>query len=250
MLFTIITVTFNAAQWLERTLKSVLSQQCLNYNYLIIDGASTDQTINIAQQYQPAFNGRMHIVSEPDKGLYDAMNKAIQKAEGQYLWFINAGDEIYSNNTLTLLEQAATTKPDIIYGQAVTSNEKGESVGQYHKTPPEQLTRQSLLNGLVVCHQAFLIKRSIATPYNLNYHIAADYDWVIQAVEKAGHQVYVQQPLCRFLVNGLSQRNPIKAWKERFTIMKRHFGLCATLIAHLKIAFNYLIRKAQPLKRK
>ena len=127
--FTIITITYNAAQWLERTILSILSQSYGNIEYVIIDGASTDGTVDIIRQYAP---GVSFWLSEPDKGLYDAMNKGLQHATGDYVWFINAGDTFYAANTLqqvAILLEGKKRWPDILYGETDIVDEAGQSLG-------------------------------------------------------------------------------------------------------------------------
>ena len=240
MFLTIITVTFNAEQWIERTLCSVLCQTDTDYEYLIIDGASTDNTLAVVRRYQPLFEGRMTFVSEPDNGLYYAMNKGISLAQGQFLWFLNAGDEIYHEQTIADLH--TLPKADILYGQAVVTDATGRIVGRYHKQPPEHLALRDMLGGLVVCHQAFLLRRTLATPFDTRYRIAADYDWVIRTLKNTERTTYLPEPICRFLQNGLSQSHPFNAWKERFRIMRLHFSLPKTILAHIKISFLYIFR--------
>ena len=241
MFLTIITVTFNARQWIERTLHSVLRQTDTDYEYLLIDGASTDDTLAIARQYQPLFNGRMTIVSEPDNGLYYAMNKGIARAQGQFLWFMNAGDEIHGKNAIALLHDQADY--DIIYGKALVSDANGKTTGYYHKQPPEHLSLRDMLGGLVVCHQALLVRRTLAPLYDTRYRIAADYDWLIRILKTTSQTKFIPEPVCRFLQNGLSQSNPMRAWKERFLIMRQHFSLTTALAAHIKITLSYILRK-------
>ena len=106
-LFSIITITYNAERWLEQTILSVLSQSYAGIEYIVIDGGSTDGTVEIIRRYA---SGIAYWTSEPDKGIYDAMNKGLQRATGDYVWFINAGDTFYAANTMqqvaTLLEGA------------------------------------------------------------------------------------------------------------------------------------------------
>ena len=103
--FSIITVTYNAGKVLEETIQSVISQTYQQVEYLIIDGGSKDNTLDIVKQYKEHIH---RIISEPDKGLYDAMNKGIQKATGDYLCFLNAGDKWHENNTLQLIVDSLT----------------------------------------------------------------------------------------------------------------------------------------------
>lgn len=239
MKVSIITITYNAAQWLERTMRSVLAQTNTDYEYIIVDGASTDRTVSIIKHLEPQFDGRLSWQSEPDKGLYDAMNKAIAMAKGDFLWFVNAGDEIYAPNTLAHIVEMTGLKTDIIYGKACIVNAAGQKVSEHHKTTPPNLQLHDLLNGLVVSHQAIIVRRSIVANYDTTYRICADYDWVIKCVRDSRQNVYMDDYLCKFLIGGVSRTQRQRAWKERFLIMRAHFGLWRTIWAHLLIALKY-----------
>ena len=239
MKVSIITITYNAAQWLERTMRSVLAQTNTDYEYIIVDGASTDRTVNIIKNLEPQFDGRLSWQSEPDKGLYDAMNKGIAQAKGDFLWFINAGDEIYATDTLANIVAAATEYTDIVYGKACIVNAVGQKVSEHHKITPPNLRLVHLLNGLVVSHQAIIVRRSIVANYDTIYRICADYDWVIKCVRDSRQNVYMDDYLCKFLTGGVSRTQRQRAWKERFLIMRAHFGLWRTLWAHFLIALKY-----------
>ncbi len=238
-MISIITITYNAERWLERTMKSVLAQTYKEYEYIIVDGGSKDGTVDIIKRLEPQFEGRLSWRSEPDKGLYDAMNKGIQRAKGDFVWFMNAGDEIYAQDTLAHIVAAATEDTDIVYGKACIVNAEGVKVSEHHKPTPPNLQRKHLLNGLVVCHQAILVRRSIADKYNTDYRICADYDWVVKAVSASRKNAYLDEYVCKFLTEGVSQKQRKRAWKERFHIMRAHFGLCATLWAHFLIVLKY-----------
>jgi len=238
-MISIITITYNAERWLERTMRSVIAQTCTEYEYIIVDGGSKDGTVDIIKRLEPEFKGRLSWKSEPDKGLYDAMNKGIARAKGDFVWFINAGDEIYAPDTLAHIVEAAKDDTDIVYGRACIVNAEGVKVSEHHKPTPPNLQRKHLLNGLVVCHQAILVRRSIAENYNTDYRICADYEWVVKAVTASRKNTYLDEYVCKFLTEGVSQKQRKRAWKERFHIMRAHFGLCATLWAHFLIVLKY-----------
>lgn len=239
MKISIITITYNAAQWLERTMLSVLAQTSKDYEYIIVDGASTDDTVDIIKRLEPQFKGRLSWHSEPDKGLYDAMNKGIERAVGEYVWFINAGDEIYAPETLAHVVAAAAEDTDIVYGKACIVNAEGVKVSEHHKVTPPNLQRKHFLNGLVVCHQAIVVSRAIAGKYNTDYRICADYDWCVRAVSASKQNVYLDEYVCKFLTEGVSKKQRKRAWKERFRIMCTHFGIARTLWAHVLIVLKY-----------
>ena len=149
MKFSIITVTYNAAPYLERTVLSVLSQSYPDIEYLIIDGQSTDGTVDIIRQYE---SGIAYWVSEPDKGLYDAMNKGLRRATGDYVWFLNAGDTFPSADLVqTIAQKIARRKhlPDVIYGDTAIVNNEGCVLGMRHLRPPKKLTWKKFAWGML-----------------------------------------------------------------------------------------------------
>ena len=245
----IITITFNAEKYLDKTIQSILNQTCNDFEYLIIDGKSNDTTVDIIKNYEQQIQNQkfgissnsFRWISESDKGLYDAMNKGMKMAKGKFIWFINAGDKIHSTNTLMNIVNRYKNNPtaDILYGQSLMIDQSDNSLGERHKIAPKHLTKNSLLNGLVVCHQSILVNKAIAPFYNLDYKIASDYDWVIQVVSQSKQNLYIDEYLSDFMVAGTSTVNRKKAWKERYFIMKHHFGLCRTWLAHLKIIIKY-----------
>ena len=119
-LISIITVVYNSEQFIESTLKSIAAQNSKNFEYIIIDGQSKDATLSIIEKYKSFVDV---LISEPDKGLYDAMNKGLQLAKGQFVWFINSGDQLYSENTVAQIEQLYQQdySIDVFYGQTQCS---------------------------------------------------------------------------------------------------------------------------------
>lgn len=235
----IITITYNAEKWIEATMRSVLAQTNTDYEYLIIDGASKDNTLKIARQLESDFCGRLRIYSEPDKGIYDAMNKGLHRAQGDFVWFMNAGDQIFAPDTLQQIAEQIHAGVDIIYGKASIINAEGKQVSEHHKKTPAHLTRWSLLDGLVVSHQAILVRRTLAPDYDIRYRITADYDWVAKCVTASRENKYVDQYICKFLTEGVSQKQRKRSWIERFQIMRRHYGLFLTLASHAWIVMKY-----------
>ena len=244
MKISIITVTYNAEATLERTLQSVAQQTYSDIEHLIIDGASTDRTLEIARQYPHAI-----VFSEPDKGLYDAMNKGLQRATGDYLCFLNAGDKLHSKDTLAHIASFVSEGSPIgvIYGDTHIVDAQGNFLRNRRLTPPEHLTWQSFKEGMLVCHQAFYINRQIALPYDMTYHFSADFDWCIRCMkegEKRGMQnLYLHEPLADYLAEGMTTANHKASLKERFQIMAKHYGLLPTIGQHIWFIFRVLVKK-------
>ena len=244
MKISIITVTYNAEATLERTLQSVAQQTHPDVEHLIIDGASTDRTLEIARQYPHAI-----VFSEPDKGLYDAMNKGLQRATGDYLCFLNAGDKLHSKETLAhIVASISDGSPiGVIYGDTQIVDAQGNFLRNRRLTPPEHLTWHSFKEGMLVCHQAFYINRQIALPYDTNYRFSADFDWCIRCMkegEKRGMKnLYIHEPVADYLAEGMTTANHKASLKERFKIMAKHYGLLPTIGQHIWFIFRVLVKK-------
>lgn len=240
-LFSIITVTYNAASVITPTLQSVKAQHFSDFEHLIIDGASKDDTVKIAQN---AGIEQLRVLSEPDKGLYDAMNKGLRRATGKYLIFLNAGDAFADGDTLDRLAECAKENPGIIYGQTQLVNAKREVVGMRHLTAPEHLTADSFKRGMLVCHQAFVARKDIVRAYDLAYRFSADYDWCVRCLQKSDKNSYVgDRPIINFLTDGLTDKYHKASLKERFHIMCRHYGTLPTIMRHISFIPRYLAQK-------
>jgi len=231
---TVITIVYNDVKHIERTMLSVLGQTYPNIEYVIVDGLSTDGTLDIIKKYQDKIS---KLISEKDKGIYDAMNKGLAAATGDYVLFMNSGDEFYANDTVAKVF-AAADDADIYYGETEMINEKGESLGQRRHKAPERFTWRSFKYGMSISHQAIYVKRSIADPFNRQYELSADIDWILNAAKKAKIIVNTRQYLAKYLVGGMSKKRHRQSLRERFDIMKRHYGLAPTLFNHTIIAFN------------
>jgi len=228
----IITITYNAEKYLERTIQSIINQTYSNIEYVIIDGKSKDGTMDIVEKYKSNID---IIVSEPDGGLYDAMNKGLRTATGDYIVFMNAGDVIKDANTLEKAMKGSNFA-DIVYGLAVNIDEEGNT-RPWHKTTPtaDKLTAKSFMNGMVICHQCMIIKKSCTEPYNLNIKIAADIDWSIRCMKNVKTKHFYNDVFCLFLEGGVSDEKRWQAVTERFQISVKHFGIVAATLQQFSI---------------
>ncbi len=256
-LITIVTVTFNAGEVLERTLRSVEMQAYPRIEHLIIDACSKDATLSLVRQYvernvQPVHNIR--ILSEPDRGLYDAMNKAIGMAEGDYLVFLNAGDKLHDANTIEELVKTIDWEhrglnPAVVYGETDCVDNDGKFIRHRRLQAPEVLTSRSFLSGMLVCHQSFYVRTDIARMhrYNLDYRFSADYDWCIRVLKYADRRrlriVNTHLILTDYLNEGLTTKNHRKSLKERFHIMSHHYGRLSAIGAHLWFVVRSVIKR-------
>lgn len=235
-LISVITITYNAALTLAPTLASVEAQTFRDFEYLVIDGASTDNTVALA-----ANNSRAIVISEPDRGLYDAMNKGLHHACGRYVIFLNAGDAFSSPDTLQRYADAiaaAPTEPGIVYGQTRLVDGARRYVGERHLRAPEQLTARSFLDGMVVCHQAMMVRRDLAPDYDLRYRFSADYDWGCKVLKASPLNVYIPDYVADYLSEGLTTANRKKSLIERFRSMAANYGLLSALLSHARILLH------------
>ncbi len=239
--FSIITVTYNAEAVVENTVLSVISQTYHQVEYILVDGASKDRTMEIIERYRD----RIHtIISEPDKGLYDAMNKGIGLATGDYLCFLNAGDSFHEDSTLHKMVHSLRNGelPDVLYGQTALVDGQGHFVRMRRLTAPEVLTWKSFKQGMLVCHQAFFAKRSLAEPYDLRYRFSADFDWCIRVMKQAHTLHNTHLTLIDYLEEGMTTQNRKASLKERFRIMARHYGWGSTIAYHIWFVLRLLTK--------
>jgi glycosyltransferase involved in cell wall biosynthesis len=243
----IVTITYNAARTLQRTLDSVCRQTYPHIEHLIIDGASKDDTLRIAQQYKATSPHEVIIQSEPDNGLYDAMNKGLQKATGDYIVFLNAGDSLYAPDTIQTVVNAASPQssavspqhlPAVVYGDTAITDGEGRFLHLRRHRPPKLLTWRSFKKGMLVCHQAFYARTdfAIATPYDLRFRYSADVDWCIRIMKAAAKERVPLQNLHMVVANyteeGQTTLHHRESLKERYQVMSRHYGPVSTFLMH------------------
>ncbi|MFN0291677.1 glycosyltransferase family 2 protein [Pedobacter helvus] len=230
----VITIVYNNAAAIERTMLSVLNQSYKNIEYIVIDGASTDGTLTIVKQYEKRL---AKLISEKDKGIYDAMNKGLAQASGDYVLFMNSGDEIYELDTV---EKIFATSPnaDIYYGETEMYDENWNSLGRRRHQAPDTFNWRSFKYGMSISHQAIYVKRSLTEPYDLQYKYSSDIDWIIKIAKKASNIVNTHLYVAKYLVGGMSKQKHRESLKERFKIFSHYYGFVANVINHVVIAFN------------
>lgn len=254
MKISIVTITYNAEAVLQRTLDSVSSQTYRDIEHLIIDGASKDGTMDLVSRYKVRdLPYEVRAVSEPDKGIYDAMNKGLRLATGEYIVFLNAGDTLHDEKTLDMvassLQPAANSQqPAVIYGDTNIVDDEGHFLRKRHLSVPDNLTWRSFKQGMLVCHQAFYARLDIARdiPYDLQYRHSADVDWCIRVMKEAERRhlplVRVQGVVADFLDGGDSTKNHRASLRERFHVMRRHYGLLTTCLMHVWFLLRSVFR--------
>jgi glycosyltransferase involved in cell wall biosynthesis len=230
----VITIVYNNVRDIERTILSVINQTWPNIEYIMVDGLSTDGTLDIINKYK---NHIAKLISEKDEGIYDAMNKGLAIATGDYVIFMNSGDEFYSTDTVANVF-SSSPNADIYYGETEMINDEGQSLGRRRHKAPENFTWRSFKYGMSISHQAIYIRRSLTEPYDRRYQLSADIDWIIRAAKKAKTIVNVHRYVAKYMVGGMSKTRHRQSLMERFDIMKRYYGLIPTVFNHGVIAFN------------
>ncbi len=249
-LLSIITITYNAELYLERTILSIVraaAKSHFDFEYLIIDGKSKDKTLEIVNKYAQHIT---KISSEPDRGLYDAMNKGLQMAQGEYVWFMNAGDEIHDENVLTELFAEFTKNADVYYSDALFVQNDGAAVGLRSQIMPHKLPQhlrwRDFATGMKVCHQAFVVRRSVAPTYIAD-NLSADIDWEINCLKKSQQNILLPFVLCKYLVGGLSVQQHRRSLTDRFKVLAKHFGWTGAIFNHVLILKNAVLHRFPPL---
>ncbi len=240
----IVTCTRNAAHTIERTLLSVESQDYPRVEHIIVDGLSTDDTLRHVEAYveRNTTSHEIVVLSERDDGLYYAMNKAIRRATGDYLLFLNAGDTFPTKKTLSHAMEVARegdTLPGVLFGDTDIVDDMGQFVRHRRLHPRDTLSWRDFKEGMLVCHQAFYTLTSIArqTEYDTRYRYSADIDWCIRVMKRAEEEHRPLRRIPRVVVNyleeGLTTSHHKTSLIERFRIMSRHYGTLPTVLLHL-----------------
>ena len=260
---TYVTITYQAAKVLQRTLDSVLEQDYPEITHLIVDGVSTDGTIEMVNDYiersNAAENGhKVLLMSEPDNGIYDAMNKGLRSLDGDYVCFLNAGDFLPAPDTVSRIVEKISQRdgsfvtsandvtkepslcdiPAVLYGDTDIVDGEGRFLHHRRLSPPEKLTWKSFRHGMLVCHQAFYARTdfAIATPYNQKYRYSADVDWCIRIMKAAAKEnvplLNLHMVVANYTEEGQTTLHHRESLLERYKVMESHYGRISTFLMH------------------
>ena len=217
MKISIITVCFNAEKDIEKTLFSVLNQACEDYEYIIVDGKSTDNTLSIIDKYIGDFIYKgihIDVVSEQDDGIYDAMNKGINRANGVWINFMNAGDTFYDQNVLNRMKgYLQESKADIVYGNSFKYNR----FYSYLQIPDDVAL---LRRRMSFSHQASFVRAKVQKEhlFSLKYRIVSDYDLFLRLYLQGYKFEYVPELVCVFSLDGVSNSKLVDTHREIYTV--------------------------------
>lgn len=225
MKFSIITVCWNSQDTIEQTIQSVLNQTFKDFEYIIIDGQSTDNTLAIIDKYKDRIT---QFISEPDKGIYDAMNKGIDLAQGDYIMFLNADDVLFHENVLALTAQKANIeKYELLYGDLIFLEKEN---GNFKNRKQDNVNKIYLCGGMLFHPTIFATKKLFEKigKFDISYKIVADYEWILRALIK-------NKATCKYLDftttifshgEGISSNPKNKALNknERLEVQKKYFN--------------------------
>jgi len=230
MRYSIITVCYNSQKTLERTIKSVLAQSNKDYEYIIVDGASTDNTLSILSHYEPLFEGRMNIRSERDNGIYDAMNKGIARAVGDYVWIVNS-DDFIQPDALNIIDQKIMgidkDKYPIISGSLNSFSEKEQKVAYRVSKDAAKGKRCFMLDLTGFNHPATLIPKYVYNKlgnYDSRFKINADCDFFHRTFSAGIPYLYIPEVLTNMSDGGISGQWNLKRLKITLADGKLYFN--------------------------
>lgn len=243
----IITIHYNHLDGLKRTAESILLQTRRDFfEWIVVDGGSDDGSVDFLKELG---SGIDCLISEKDRGIYDAMNKGIAQSTGKYLWFMNAGDTIHNHDVVAQIEEALLDSEadgaDVIFGDTMFVEPKGAEIGLISQLKPQpfptRLHGGSFRFGMNICHQSFLAKRSLGVQFDLEYKQASDIDWIIRVLQFSKQSLRLNFVVSNFEVGGSSYQHTQKAWKERYLVLQRHYGVIPNFFAHVWIMFRRLL---------
>lgn len=240
-MLSIVSICYNNLKGLKKTLEIFENHKWGNdIELVIIDGNSTDGTKEFLNQQQITKN----FISESDKGIYNAMNKGIDKANGQYLWFLNSGDYAFNEKAVQSILNAIEKNPDAIYGETMLVDTNGKELGLRStitgKEFPENLNWKSFKMGMNIGHQSFIIKKELCLKYNENYRYVSDIDWMIRCLKQCQNIIKIPQIISCFTLDGFSTQKRKESNLERFNVLKNHYGIISNLWHHLLIIIRKL----------
>ena len=218
----IVTVVYNASHDLAVTIASVSSQSYGNIEFIVIDGKSSDGTLDVASQYSDSID---YFVSEPDQGIYDAMNKGLAAATGEYVHFLNAGDRFCDTNSLENIIRSVPGSVDVLYGDIILVSTGGGS--RHHKAMPFTLDNLKKFGTGVLCHQAMLVNREIACKYDASYKYKGELGWYLDLFqEKPGLTwFHYEQPLVYYYLGGVGYQDFVQNRLEWYRLLISRFGI-------------------------
>jgi len=216
----IITATFNAEKYIEETILSVLNQSYLNKELLIIDGGSSDNTLKIINKY---INKIDFLVSEPDKGIYDAMNKGISNANGDWIFFLNAGDLFNNNMVLEKIFTGQIVEKKLIYGKTLNYSE----LNHISYISGKEIVIENIYFKIQVSHQSIFFRTLEFKKlgfFDIKYTRAADHEWLVRFFKNYSKEdtIFIDEIISNYMIEGEASNMPIKTYYEKLLLCLNH----------------------------
>lgn len=232
---TVVSVCYNCENEVAATMESLLEQSFQDYEYIIVDGNSKDTTLQIIKSYSSRFSN-IKIISEPDRGIYDAMNKGVRNSTGDYIYFLNFGDYLVDKYVLERVVSSFASKQDYYYGN-IAKDEK--IVSQNGKNS----LFMTVYREYMLCHQSLFAKRCllVENPFNLEYKICADRDWFIRILKQGAKGEFVDIVICNYDTSGVSS-NYKNFSDESMNITQKYGGLFGAYFAKGKRLIGRMIK--------
>lgn len=232
MRISIITATYNSASTVADTFESVLKQTYKDIDYFVIDGGSTDGTIDIIKEYEAVFGGRMHYISEKDRGIYDAMNKGVGMATGEWVIFMNAGDVFAADDVLRRVFCQPLADADVVYGDVVKDGNVKKAPDSYY-----------LYHRMIFCHQCVFTRRSclVSTPFDIKHRLSADFKSFIELYQKGARFRYVNLPIAIFDTGGVSNSHRSKGLRDNISVVWETIPMPQRLKFIMRLGVPYLM---------
>ena len=246
MRLSVISIAYNNLKGLQKTL-AVFNGQDLSdqLEIVVVDGGSKDGTKEFLENQTRTNNW----ISEPDKGIYNAMNKGLEMATGDYVWFLNSGDYVEDFAVVEKIVAALNQEPDAVYGETMMVDADGKHLGLRSEFTtrklPDNLAWTSFRMGMNVGHQSFVIKRNLALTYNEKYRYVADIDWMIRCLRGCKNVVNLNTVIACFTVDGFSSVQRKASNKERYAVLKSHYGFLPNIASHLGILLRKIFSKGK-----
>lgn len=243
MKLSVISIAYNNLAGLKKTLALFQNNKFGNaVELVIVDGGSNDGTYEFLMDQTMTQNW----VSEKDKGIYNAMNKGLKMANGDYVWFLNSGDYAYSAESVFNLLNLLDLNPDAVYAETMMVDANGKELGTRSKIStrnlPQRLNWKSFRMGMNVSHQSFVIKRSQALPYDESYRYVSDIDWMIGSLKSCKTVLKSEKILACFTLDGFSSKHRKASNKERYRVLQKHYGFLPNLLSHILIVIRKLLK--------
>jgi len=234
-LLTIVTVVYNDEKNLENIINSISTQSYPNIEYIVIDGGSTDKSIDVIRKYEDNID---YWLSEKDRGIYDAMNKGVHLATGNWINFMNAGDSFYNTTTVAEIMENIPQSADLVYGHTFyKENEKMNLIETY--------SIDCLWTSMICSHQSIFVKTHLLKnrPFNLNYEISSDFDFIYYCYVNGSNFYDTKKIIAVHAVDGVSEKRIIKRMLERWKIVRDYTPSAKVNIFYFKLLFKKIKRK-------